>query len=205
MIKYSMNKFKILYTVLFVSSFAVAGLVDGVAIRVNSDYIITLSDIDNKMRSANVDRQTAVKLLVDETLFEAQLDNHEIALLDDEIDDYVYKLAKQNNMSVGRFKKEVAKRQTYESFVKGVKMELKKYKLVQKISKQNLTPPDDAELKIYYRNNIRKFSKGGSMKVYPFEQVRNRIFEVVMKEKEANFLKEYFYKLRMISDIEIVR
>ncbi|GEM_PF-4093505 len=204
MIKYVMNRFKILFCLLL-PIFGFAGLVDGVAIRINGDYIITLSDINNKMRSLNIDKQNAIKLLIDETLFEEQLKSQEIALLDGEVDDYVYKLSKRNGMSVGEFKQEVKKRQSYDKFIEGIKMEIKRYKLVQNISKQNLVPPDDEELEVYYRNNIQKFSKGGSIQVYPFEQVKKRIFEVVMKEKETKFLKEYFYKLRMISNIEIVR
>ncbi|RLA74668.1 MAG: hypothetical protein DRG11_04110 [Epsilonproteobacteria bacterium] len=199
-----MNRFKILFCLLL-PIFGFAGLVDGVAIRINGDYIITLSDINNKMRSLNIDKQNAIKLLIDETLFEEQLKSQEIALLDGEVDDYVYKLSKRNGMSVGEFKQEVKKRQSYDKFIEGIKMEIKRYKLVQNISKQNLVPPDDEELEVYYRNNIQKFSKGGSIQVYPFEQVKKRIFEVVMKEKETKFLKEYFYKLRMISNIEIVR
>ncbi len=204
MIKYVMNRFKILFCLLL-PIFGFAGLVDGVAIRINGDYIITLSDINNKMRSLNIDKQNAIKLLIDETLFEEQLKSQEIALLDGEVDDYVYKLSKRNGMSVGEFKQEVKKRQSYDKFIEGIKMEIKRYKLVQNISKQNLVPPDDEELEVYYRNNIQKFSKGGSIQVYPFEQVKKRIFEVVMKDKETKFLKEYFYKLRMISNIEIVR
>ena len=41
--------------------------------------------------------------------------------------------------------------------------------------------------------------------VLPFEEVKQRIFNVIMRDREKAFLKEYFEKLKLTADIKIIR
>lgn len=41
--------------------------------------------------------------------------------------------------------------------------------------------------------------------VLPFEEVKPRIFNVIMRDREKAFLKEYFEKLKLTADIKIIR
>lgn len=47
--------------------------------------------------------------------------------------------------------------------------------------------------------------KKEGVETLPFEEVKKRIFAVVMQEREKAFLKEYFEKLKLTADIKIVR
>lgn len=47
--------------------------------------------------------------------------------------------------------------------------------------------------------------KKEGVETLPFEEVKKRIFAVVMQEREKTFLKEYFEKLKLTADIKIVR
>lgn len=47
--------------------------------------------------------------------------------------------------------------------------------------------------------------KKSDMKVMSFDEVKNMIFETVMKERERQYLKEYFNKLKINADIEVIR
>ena len=41
--------------------------------------------------------------------------------------------------------------------------------------------------------------------ILPFDEVKQRIFNVVMRDREKAFLKEYFEKLKLTADIKIIR
>ncbi len=47
--------------------------------------------------------------------------------------------------------------------------------------------------------------KKEGVSVLPFESVKERIFNVIMREREKTYLKEYFEKLKLTADIKIVR
>ncbi|RXJ86860.1 peptidylprolyl isomerase [Arcobacter sp. CECT 8985] len=48
-------------------------------------------------------------------------------------------------------------------------------------------------------------SKKIGVDIVPFEEVKNKIFTVVMQQREQNFLKEYFEKLKLTANIKVVR
>ncbi|MGB6329314.1 MAG: peptidyl-prolyl cis-trans isomerase, partial [Halarcobacter sp.] len=43
------------------------------------------------------------------------------------------------------------------------------------------------------------------LKTIAFEEVRDRIFNIVMQDREKKYLKDYFEKLKLSADIKIVR
>jgi len=43
------------------------------------------------------------------------------------------------------------------------------------------------------------------IKTIPFKEVKNKIFQIVMKQREDEFLKDYFIKLRLKADIKFLK
>jgi hypothetical protein len=39
----------------------------------------------------------------------------------------------------------------------------------------------------------------------PFKEVKNKIFNIIMSQREQKYLKEYFKKLKLKADIKIIR
>ncbi len=257
-----------------------AGLVDAIAIKVNDD-IVTLYDIDEKMQNNNVNKETAVNMIIDELLFQQELEKHRIIVSDVDIEGYLVKLAQSNKMQLEQFKEAVKQQQNYDVFIDSVKQKLQKLKLSQKVIRGNLKAATDEDIKIYYDNNqnlfevakkidtLRYLSKDKNLLVevsknpmyfnnainrenetidlekannqvrylfsgikkgqftkiattnngyviyfvkekkevsaLPFTQVKDRIYNIIMQDRESKFLKEYFNNLRIKSDIEVLR
>ncbi|OPX26610.1 MAG: hypothetical protein B1H07_03960 [Campylobacteraceae bacterium 4484_166] len=182
-----------------------AGLINGIAIKINGTHIITLYDIDKRVQESKLTRQQAIDLLINEKLMFIEIEKNEITVLDEEVEDYIDNLSAKNNISKEQFIIEVKKQKDIEKFKDDIKTEIKKYKLIGVLSQKEISKPSEEELKIYYNNNIKRYAIGNSMRVYPFEKVKQSIYATILKEKESKFLKNYFYKLRITTDIQMIR
>ena len=257
-----------------------AGLVNAISVIVNND-IITLVDIDNKMKLNKISKPKAIEILIDEILYNQALKNENINIDDFDIDNYIELLAKQNNMKVFEFKSAVKQQENYELFRKKLKKQIIHQKLVSSISSNNIKIVNDDDMKIYYNNHIEEFNKPlkTDVKVYSslkksdllklknnpmsvnnniniqnltledykinpqvryiiaktkeknfsvlfnnkkiynmffvikkydvktikFDDIKNKIFEVLMKERENQYLKNYFETLKITADIKVLR
>ncbi len=271
---------KILLSVFMIASLATAGLVDAIALKVNND-IVTLVDIDNKMQSLNVDKQTAVNLIVDEMLYEQELKRNHIVVSNDEIENQIANIAASNNMPIDQFKQAVKQQTNYDIFENDIKKKLLKAKLSKKVIAGNLRMATQEDTKIYYENNQNLFSVASKIDVVKynsidqnlliqvtknpmffnesiarveetidmentdgnlryllngiengkftkivqgengfnmyfvktrkditilqFEKVKDKIFQIIMQNRENKYLKDYFNQLRLTADIEVVR
>jgi len=271
---------KYLISLIISFSFLNAGLVNGIALIVNDDPI-TLYDIDQEMTEKGVSKKVAVKNLIDKTIYDQQvkLNNVSVDLFD--IDNYIDKIARRNNMSVLDFKTLIRQQQDYDKFQAQIKEQITHQKLIAKVARGKLAIATDEDLKIYYDNNIQQFKVADTLEVIAyiskdrnlleqlkqnpmlrddniisqemslkqneltsqvkyilnttntnsfsaifaqnknyniffvkdkkdiknlkFEDVKEEIFQIVMKKREDNFLEEFFETTKLTAKIKVLR
>ena len=112
-------------------------------------------------------------------------------------------LALSNKMSIEKFKSTIKQNQNYDTFINNIKKRILNRKLISKIAIGKLKMATDEDMKIYYENNIQQFKKNkNSIHVVPFKEVKNKIFNIIMSQREQKYLKEYFKKLKLKADIK---
>ncbi len=195
---------KILLSLLLLSS-TYAGLTNGIAVVVNKS-IITLYDIDITMQMKNITKEQAVVLLIDKLLYDAEVKRLNISISRYEIEDYVGKLANANKMAIDKFKEVVKKQQDYNIFLKDVEKRLFSQKLSTKLAGGKLKMASKEDVKIYYENNIEEFKVAkDSIEILPLEEVKDKVFGLIMRQREQEYLKEYFETLKITASIKIIR
>ncbi len=271
---------KYIFSFLVTISFLQAGLVNGITLIVN-DTPITLYDIDQKMQIQNLSKQQAVDILIDETLYAQELKKHSVTVDIFDIDNYIDKLAEQNNMNSLDFKALVRQQQNYDLFKEQIEKQLIHQKLIQKIASGKLIIATNEDMERFYENNKDQFTIADTIDVIaymskdknllnqlttnpmlhsdnltvqqitfkqaelnpqvkyiinttkektfspifaqnknynmffisskkdvttmPFSEVKNGIFQQIMKTREDNYLKEYFETLKITADIQLLR
>lgn len=272
---------KFIFLIMMIFSYSYAGLVDAIAVVVN-EKPITLYDIDELMIKSNKTKDEAVKTLIDEKLYEDELEKRKISVDIFDVNEYIEKLAAQNGMDVINFKSVVRQQyKDYDKFVEQTKKRLKHQKLVGSIVRGNVKLADDEDMKIYYNSNKDSYniasnidvvqyvsknkrsllaikrnplamqrdvqnanitlaqnninpqlkyvinstkegeftpvitankmyvmfyiSKKKDTTLQEFDTVKNQIFNIVMKDREDMYLKEYFEKLKITADIKVIR
>lgn len=272
---------KLFISILLTVGILNAGLVDGVALTVNNDAI-TLFDIDKKMAQTGANKKQAVGMIIDELLYQQELDKHNISVSILDINAYLEKVAAQNNMDLYTFKSIIKQKYSnYEAFEEETKKRILQEKLVQKLVRGNIKVATEEDLQLYYDNNSAQFETASQFEVteyssknkaaliqvvknpmitsseinkkelslnhkslngqikfllnstkvnsfspiftankhfvslfiknkegkakQSFDEVKNKIFGMVMGQREQKFLKEYFEKLKLTADIKVIR
>ncbi len=192
--------------VLILAGYLNAGLTNAIAVIVN-DSVITLYDIDNVMEQKGASHNQAVSLLIDKSLYEEEVKRFNLAVSKEDILSYIKTLAKSNNMTMVEFKEAIVKqKQNYQVFVDDIKKQFLNQKLISKVASGKLQLATDDDIQIYYDNNIEQFKVSkNSIQIIPFEDVKNKIFNLIMKQREQKYLKEYFETLKITADIKILR
>jgi len=182
-----------------------AGLINAVAVTVN-DTAITLYDIDELSSKRNLSQNQAVSMLIDNILYEEEIKRYNITSDEDDLASYLEKLAQSNGMSVEEFKIAVKRTKNYDIFLEDIKKQILNQKLISKIATGKLKIATPEDMKLYYDNNINQFRIAkDSIQVVPFEKVKNKIFNIIMNQREQKYLKEYFETLKITADIKIIR
>jgi len=153
-----------------------AGLVNAIAILVNNQPI-TLYDIDNEMTTNNLPKQTAINKLVDEILYQQELKKYNVTVDMFDIDDYIEKLAKRNNMNIFDFKNLVRQQQNYELFRLNIKNQLLHQKLIKKIAQGKLKLASDDDILLYYENHKDKFQIANKIDVIHYSSTNKRALQ----------------------------
>ena len=272
---------KVLFSLILTASISNAQMLNGIALSVN-DEPITLSDINQKMSEQQLKKAEAVSLLIDEILYEQEVQKQNISVDIFETNDYLEKIAASNGMDLYTFKSILRqKNKNFEEFEEETKKELIKRKLASKLIRGNLNIATQDDLEIYYNNNQNMFATAQSIditqyasknrqallaiqknpmaiyndvakeelileqdKINPqlkylinetdtnsftpiftankhyvmffikakngvttlgFDEVKEKIFNVLMNEREEKYLKEYFEKLKLTADIKVIR
>lgn len=142
--------YKTLLILLF-ATFLNAEVYDGVAVVVK-DKAITLLDIKNTMKEANVDEKQATALLIRQKLEEAEIDKRKIKVENSEVYDDIKKMAARNNMSISDFYDAVRNSNGLSSteLKAKIKQKLLSQKLYQTIAYASMSEPSDTEIQEYY-------------------------------------------------------
>jgi parvulin-like peptidyl-prolyl isomerase len=272
---------KVLFTLIATFTISNAEMLDGLALTVN-DEPITVSEINEKMAETKLKKVDAVGLLVDQILYNQELEKQNISVDIFEINNYLEKIAASNGMDLYAFKSILRQKNTnIEEFEANTKKELLKRKLADKLVRGNIAIATEEDLKIYYENNQNMFTTASSIEVtqyasknkralsaitqnpmaffedvvkkdfvleqdklnpqlkyllndtkngtftpiftadrnfimfyvknksgvttLKFDEVKDKIFNSLMSEREQKFLKDYFEKLKLTADIKVIR
>jgi len=143
--------YKILFFLLFISTFVNAEVYSGVAIVVK-DKAITLLDIKHEMQISKLSATRAADVLIRQKLEEVEIDNRKIKVTSSEVYDDIKKLAARNNMSTSDFYDAVRESNGMGSMeLKAkTKQKLLSQKLYQAIAYSSLSEPSDLECEDYY-------------------------------------------------------
>lgn len=153
-----------------------AGLVNAIAMTVN-DKAITLLDIDNTMNQKNISKQQAIKILIDEALYEQEMVKNHIKVDSFDVDKYIEQLAANNNMTLYAFKNALKQQQDYTLFEKNIEKQLKHQKLVQVIAANKLTQASNEDMEIYYNAHKEEFQIANKVDVIHYSSTDKRALE----------------------------
>lgn len=157
--------YKILISIFFLTSVLNAGLINAVAIKVN-DKIITLHDIDETMQVRKTNKKDAITFLVDKTLFEDEISKKNISVDIFDINNYLEKLARANNMELYSFKSLVKQKYPDEKkFNDEIKQRILKEKLTASLIRGKLNIANKEDMRRYYDNNSSEFETSVSTDV----------------------------------------
>lgn len=272
---------KIILALFMVVSISFAELINGIALTVN-DEPITLYDVEKRKAQFNISREEATAQLVDQTLFNQVIKEHNITADLFDVNNYLEKLAASNGMDLHTFKSVIKQKyKNYDAYIEQTKQLIIKQKLTNRLVRGNLKIATEEDLKIYYENNSNMFRMATNVKAIQysstdreslenvmqnpmmklpdvnsspidldqrnlnpqlryminetknnqftpifkagdqfitlmilqkqneqtiaFEDVRDRIFNIIMQDREQKFLKDYFEKLKLSANIRIVR
>ncbi len=149
---------KILLSLLIVSSFSYAGLVDGISIIVN-DSPITLFEIRNLSQKLNVSPQKATQMLIEEKLKENLVKKYEIRADSLDIEDEMEKISSRAGMSIMDFQNYLEQQGVdIDEYKKDLAQKIKQQKLYKKIASTRIKKATQSEMKNFYKNNINLYS-----------------------------------------------
>ena len=177
-----MKKYILLF-MLLVSSLQ-AGMINAIAIVVNNTPI-TLYDIDKKMQTLSIDKQKAVSILIDDALYKQLVRKYAIDVDIFDIDNYIEKLAKSNNMSLYQFKSAIRQQQDFEAFKAQIKKQLIHQKLIAQIASNKIKKATDEDLKIYYDNNKDKFTIANKIDLIEYSSRDKKALETIKQNPMA--------------------
>ena len=160
--------YKLFLTFLLCTSISFAGVINGVALTVNDDPI-TLYDVDQLMVTKNIDKNQAVSLLVDKILYDQLLQKNNITADIFDVNEYVEKLAKSNNMDVFAFKSIVRQKYPdYSVFEEETKEVVTRQKLIKKLVQGQLKIATQEDLQLYYENNKKNYTTAKTVEVVQY-------------------------------------
>lgn len=271
----------ILFALITTFTISNAQTINGIALSVNEEPITTY-DINYTMKTQGLNKSDAVSQLVDEILYKQEIEKQNISVDIFEINNYLEKIAASKGMDLYTFKSIIRQQnQDFKAFEEQTKQELLKRKLASKLVRGNIQIANEEDMKIYYENNIDKFSTAKTIKVtqfssknrrslqmlkqnpmanvpdvakgefdleqeklnqqlkfllnetkensftpiftankqyamfyikkkegvttLTFKEVKDKIFNILMTQREQKFLKDYFEKLKLTADIKVIR
>lgn len=172
---------KILVTIALSSSFAFAGLVDGISVVINKEPI-TLYEIYKYSEHFKISKKQALDVLVRQKLEDAQIKKLGIDANMFEIDDYIEKLAKQNNMSQFDFLQALRDQKVnIDDYKKDIKTKIKRDKLYKRIIQKKMGEISEEDLKNFYNTNKEKFIYANTYKVSLFTSTNKASLQAIQK------------------------
>ena len=158
----------LLFTTLFCTTFAVAGLVDAISIVVD-DQPITLYEIYKAEHQLGLPKKKAVEYLIDRKLRKEELARLGIHVDEFDVDNAIEKIARQNGIDSLKLREILARKGVnWEDYKKKVKEKLLQDRLYEKIVSTKIQPPSEQTLREYYRLHINEFSMPEAIQVIQY-------------------------------------
>lgn len=158
-----------------------AGLVNGVAVKVN-DSIITLYDIDKLVEQNAISKKDAINILIDEKLFQEELKKQNITVDIFDINDYLEKVAASNGMDLYTFKSVIKQKYPNESkFENQIKDKILRERLTSKLVRGNLKIASEDDIARYYENNKTLFNSAKEYDVIQYASKKKSSLLVIRK------------------------
>ncbi|MBM0636596.1 hypothetical protein LNU06_06785 [Campylobacter sp. VicNov18] len=149
---------KILLSFAFFASLASANTINAIAVVVDKEPITTY-DIQQTMKTLQVDKNKALKILIDEKMESSQMKQLGVVVNDLELDEAINKMLMQNKTTLNAFKNDLkSKNKSYEQFRANFKKDLEKRKLYDKIANMFKTDFSDDGSKKFFEQNKDKFT-----------------------------------------------
>jgi len=184
---------KIFLSLIFLSVYSLAGLVNAVAVKINND-VITLFDIDQIVLEKNISKNNAVTYLIDKALFAQEIKKQNISVDVFDINKYLEKLAAANGMDLYNFKSLIKQKYKNQSiFDDEIKERILKEKLTQSLLRGNLTVATQEDLKLYYDNHRNIYQSSVSSEVIQYAS-KNRRALMATKKNPMAVIKELIKK-----------
>lgn len=143
-----------------------AKVYNGIAMVVNGEPI-TMAEISAVQKQLGVSKQEATDMLVENRLQKSAM--KDITVSEDEIDDRIKIVAKQNNLTLKKMQEVIKKQgQSWNEFRDQIKLSLQKQKFFRTKIVQTIQNPSDAELKMFYKSHAELFSMPASIKVVEY-------------------------------------
>ncbi len=144
-------------------------------------------DIDKKMSDAKVSKKDAVTILVDELLYEQELKKNYISVDIFDVNNYIEKIAANNNMDLYQFKAIVKQKyKDYKKYEENIKKEVLRQKLIGKVLRGKLKRPTTEDLNIYYDNNINSFSSSSEFSVTQYSTKDKKALRAIKNNPMLN-------------------
>ena len=160
---------RLAFTLLFSSSLAFAGLVNGISVVVDNEPI-TLYEIHKISQQLKVDKRKALDLLVQQRLEESQIKKLGITTNTFEIDARIENLATQNGITPYEFTQLLqSKKIDIKDYRLEIERKIKQEKLFQRIFADKVDPVDNAEIKRYYDANQAEFTQADAFDVTSYK------------------------------------
>lgn len=168
---------KICIFLLFCVIFAVAELINGVAIIVNNEPI-TLYEINKTAKELKIDKQKAVELLINDRIEQAQIKKMGNAVSDFELENEIKKMLAANESDLASLKAELnAKGQSYEDFKKEYKKQLEKRKLYEAVASGAKVDYSEEGAQAYYELHSDEFMLYESISVNSYNAQSSELLE----------------------------
>lgn len=149
---------KILLSFAFFASLASANTINAIAVVVDKEPITTY-DIQQTMKTLQVDKNKALNILINEKMESSQMKQLGVVVNDLELDEAINKMLMQNKTTLNAFKNDLkSKNQSYEQFRANFKKDLEKRKLYDKIANMFKTDFSDDGARKFFEQNKDKFT-----------------------------------------------
>ncbi len=172
---------KILLVLLIFMSTSQAKMLNGIAIVVEGEPITT-AEVQAVQTQMRISKSEAKELLIENRLQKSAM--RDIVISDDEIDERIAKIAKQNNLSTKRLQQEIKKQGlTWNKFRDQISTSLKKQKFFRSKIAKTIPIPSRDELKIFYKNNASQFKMPSSISATQYSASSSKNLESFIKNK----------------------
>lgn len=172
---------KILLVLFVLMTISYAKMFNGIAIVVEGEPITT-AEVKAVQTQMGVSRSEAKNLLIENRLQRAAM--KDIVISEDEIDQRISKIAKQNNLSTKRLQEEIKKQGlTWNKFRDQISTSLKKQKFFRSKIAKTIPIPSRDELKIFYKNNASQFKMPISISATEYSASSSKKLESFLKNR----------------------